>query len=201
MITPMDIHNREFKKGFRGYAEEDVDAFMTQIASDYEVVFRDNREMKEAIEQLREKLTQYEQMESTMNNTLVLAQETAENVRASARKEAELIVQTAELQKNNMLQETLRSLRDGQEKYEMIRNDVAVFRAKMESLLKSHQQLLDQTELPACRVDAIGAAIKTSPFELAEDEVAFETTEKSTPIEIEEVIAAEAVDANELNER
>lgn len=161
MITPMDIHNREFKKGFRGYSEEDVDAFMTQVANDYEVVFRDNREMKEAIEQLREKLTQYEQMESTMNNTLVLAQETAENVKLAARKEAELIIQSAEQQKNNMLQETVRSLRDGQEKYELIRNDVAVFRAKMESLLKSQQQLLDQTELAPCRVDAVGAAIKT----------------------------------------
>lgn len=36
MLTPMDIHNKEFKRGFRGYSEEDVDAFMNNIASDYE---------------------------------------------------------------------------------------------------------------------------------------------------------------------
>lgn len=38
MLTPMDIHNKEFKRGFRGYSEEDVDAFMNNIAGDYEKV-------------------------------------------------------------------------------------------------------------------------------------------------------------------
>ncbi len=154
MITPMDLHNREFKVGFRGYEKDDVDAFMSQLASDYEVVFRDNREMKEVIEQLRDKLAQYEQMEQTMNNTLVLAQETAENVKAAARKEAELIVQSAEQQKAHMIQNTAKSIRDGQARYEVIRNDVAVFRAKMESLLKSQLQLLDGIELPEYVEDA-----------------------------------------------
>ena len=41
MLTPMDIHNKEFKKGFRGYAEEDVDTFMESLATDYEKVYRE----------------------------------------------------------------------------------------------------------------------------------------------------------------
>lgn len=41
MLTPMDIHNKEFKRGFRGYSEEDVDAFMNNIAGDYEKVYRE----------------------------------------------------------------------------------------------------------------------------------------------------------------
>ena len=47
MLTPMDIHNKEFKKGFRGYSEEDVDAFMEELASDYEKVYREYCELKE----------------------------------------------------------------------------------------------------------------------------------------------------------
>lgn len=154
MITPMDIHNREFKRGFRGYSEEDVDAFMTELASDYETVYKENREMKEQMEKLRERISQYEQTEATMNNALMLAQQTAENVKASARKEAELIIQGADQQKKNMMEDTLRSLQSAQEKYAIIRNDVAVFRAKMESILNSQLQMLDGVMLGECRIDS-----------------------------------------------
>ena len=59
MLTPMDIHNKEFKKGFRGYAEEDVDNFMETLATDYEKVYREYSELKERCESLQDKLTQY----------------------------------------------------------------------------------------------------------------------------------------------
>ena len=47
MLTPMDIHNKEFKRGFRGYAEGDVDNFMETLATDYEKVYREYSELKE----------------------------------------------------------------------------------------------------------------------------------------------------------
>ena len=54
MLTPMDIHNKEFKKGFRGYAEEDVDNFMETLATDYEKVYREYSELKERCESLQD---------------------------------------------------------------------------------------------------------------------------------------------------
>ena len=72
MITPMAIHNKEFEKGFRGYDSDAVDAFLAELVRDYETLYRDNREMTDKIEQLEKRLAQYEQMEATMNNTLVL---------------------------------------------------------------------------------------------------------------------------------
>lgn len=161
MLNPMEIQNKEFKKSFRGYCEEEVNDFMMQIANDYEIVFRDNREMKEVIEQLREKIAHYEKMESTMTSTLMMAQETAENLKAAARMEADLIKQAAEQEKQALIRDTEQALRDGQERYERIRQDVAVFRAKMESLLNSHQKLLQEMELPECR-DCI---VETGNFE------------------------------------
>lgn len=92
MITPMDIHNKEFETGFRGYDKEAVNAFMAELVHDYETLYRDNREMTDKIEQLEKRIAQYEKMEATMNDALVLAQETGENVKNSARKEADLII-------------------------------------------------------------------------------------------------------------
>ena len=143
MITPMDIHNKEFETGFRGYDKEAVNAFMAELVHDYETLYRDNREMTDKIEQLEKRIAQYEKMEATMNDALVLAQETGENVKNSARKEADLIIQEAEQQRRQIIAEAERQLREGCEKYAVIRNEVAVFKARMESLLNSQMQMVD----------------------------------------------------------
>lgn len=190
MITPMDIHNKEFEKGFRGYDTEAVDAFMTELVHDYEVLYRENREMTDKIEQLEKRLAQYEQMEATMNNTLVLAQETGENVKQAARKEADLILQEAEQERQNILRDAQRSLREAHDKYAVIRNEVAVFRAKMESILNSQLQLLDGCVLGESKITVDTAAMDVDA-ESAEAGTVTDATISEEPVVVAEEATAE----------
>lgn len=96
MITPMDIHNKTFSGQIRGYSKDEVNAFLEELASDYEKIYREHRAMEEEMDIIRTKLRNYEKMESTMSHTLVMAQETADNVKKNARKEAELSIQEAQ---------------------------------------------------------------------------------------------------------
>ena len=96
MITPMDIHNKTFSKKLRGYADDEVNSFLDEVASDYERIYREHREMEEQMDTLKAKLANYEKMEATMSSTLVMAQETAEKVKTTAKKEAEVIVREAQ---------------------------------------------------------------------------------------------------------
>ena len=96
MITPMDIHNKTFSKKLRGYEDDEVNSFLDEVASDYERIYREHREMEEQMDTLKAKLANYEKMEATMSSTLVMAQETAENVKTTAKKEAEVIVREAQ---------------------------------------------------------------------------------------------------------
>ena len=75
MITPMDIHNKTFSKKLRGYADDEVNSFLDEVASDYERIYREHREMEEQMDTLKAKLANYEKMEATMSSTLVMAQE------------------------------------------------------------------------------------------------------------------------------
>lgn len=154
MLTPMDIHNKEFKRGFRGYSEEDVDAFMDDIAGDYEKVYREYCELKERCDKLQDKLTQYEKMESTMNSTLMLAQQTAENVKVSARKEADLILQEASNKKKQMMDETTLSLQASQQELDKIKSQTRSFRAKCRAILTSQLRLLDDMVIDGEDADA-----------------------------------------------
>lgn len=60
MITPMDIHNKTFSRGLRGYSQEEVDAFLQELASDYERIYREHREMEEEMDTVKTKLRNYE---------------------------------------------------------------------------------------------------------------------------------------------
>ena len=95
-ITPLDIQNKEFERSFRGYDIEDVDDFLDRIAKDLEDLLRENHDLKERLSQLAEKNKNYQKLEETMHNAIVVAQETAEDVKLTAKREADLIRREAE---------------------------------------------------------------------------------------------------------
>ena len=146
MLTPMDIHNKEFGKSIRGFDCDEVNEFLNEVVQAYEILYRENREMTDKVEQMEKRLNQYESTEETMRNTL-LAQETGENVKEAARKEADLILQNAEQQRKVILEDANRALREAEARYATIANEMAVFRAKVESILTAQLQLLDGISL------------------------------------------------------
>ena len=85
-LTPMDISNKEFKKGFRGYDIEEVDEFINEIIENYENLYKENSRLKEDLSRVNEKLDHYIKIENTIQNTLLLAQNAAEQARESAQK-------------------------------------------------------------------------------------------------------------------
>ena len=95
MLTPLDIHNKEFKRSIRGYDADEVDEFLDEIIKDYEKLYKENLNLKEQVENFQENINRYRELEDTLHNTLILAQQTAEEVKKNAEKEAELIIKNA----------------------------------------------------------------------------------------------------------
>jgi len=101
MITPMDIRNKEFKKAFKGYKEDEVDEFLDKVVADYERIYRENGELKDRIAIDNDRIESYNSMEKSLQSTLLIAQTTAEDIVANARKKAEMIINEAEDQGRN----------------------------------------------------------------------------------------------------
>lgn len=95
-LTPIDIQNKEFSRSIRGYSPAEVDEFLERLAKDYEDLIKETITGKEQISQLKEKLNHYHKLETTLHNAIVVAQETAEEVKRNANKEADLIRREAE---------------------------------------------------------------------------------------------------------
>mgnify|MGYP000860134024 CR=1 FL=1 len=145
-ITPLDIHNKEFKTVLRGYDRNEVDEFLDFIIKDLEQVFKESAELKDSNQALKEKLEHYHNLEQTLHNALVVAQETAEEVKASAKREAQLINREAELKAERLVDDAIGKVRRMTAELDEMRKQSSVFRARLINLLKAQLEMLDSDD-------------------------------------------------------
>lgn len=146
MLTPLDIHNKEFKRSFRGYNEDEIDEFLDKVVKDYEQLYRENLDLKESIDRLKSKVEHFQHLENTLHNTLVVAQETAEEVKLNAKKEADLILKEAKVNGQKLIDEATGKVRQRITEYEELEQQSQVYRTKMRTLLLTQLELLKTSD-------------------------------------------------------
>ena len=143
MITPLDIENKKFSKQMmNGYSVEEVDDFLDELTLDYGKLYKENAELKAQREELDSNVGKYKNIENTIQNTLIMAQKTADEVQEVAKKQAEQIIKDAEFQAKNSVEELNTQILLKQKELEDLKKQFDVYKAKMESLLISQLELL-----------------------------------------------------------
>ena len=145
MITPLDIENKKFSKQMmNGYNVEEVDDFLDDLTVDYSKNYKEITELRAKVEELNKSLEHYKTIEETLQNTLVMAQSTAEDVKKVARQQADQIINeakgTAQKQANDLDNEIVAKKKE----LEDIKKQFDIYKAKMESLLISQLELLKE---------------------------------------------------------
>ena len=143
MITPLDIENKKFSKQMmNGYNVDEVDEFLDDLTVDYENSLKQSTELKERVDELEKSLLHYKTIEDTLQNTLVMAQTTAEEVKEVAKKQAEQILVEAEGNARKAVDDLGQEILMKKKELEDISKQFEVYKAKMESLLISQLELL-----------------------------------------------------------
>lgn len=143
MLTPLDIENKRFSKQMmNGYSVDEIDDFLDQVTSDYQVLYRENTSLKEKIEEMEMSISHYKTIESTLQNTLVMAQSTAEEIKKIANQQADQIVKEAEIQAKESVSSIKNQALDEMRNMEEVKKQFEVYKAKMEALLISQLELL-----------------------------------------------------------
>ncbi|WP_375730345.1 DivIVA domain-containing protein [Enterococcus faecium] len=95
-LTPLDIQNKTFPTKMRGYNQDEVDDFLDLVVRDYEELTQRNRELEKAVKHSEEKLEYFNELKDALNQSIIVAQDTADKVKTSASKESEVIVTSAQ---------------------------------------------------------------------------------------------------------
>ncbi|CDA15934.1 MAG: DivIVA domain-containing protein [Clostridia bacterium] len=143
MYTPLDIENKKFAKQImNGYSVEEVDDFLDQLTVDYEKMYKEASENKRRIEELEKSIEHYKTIEGTLQNTLVMAQSAADEVKNIAKQQAEQIVKEAEGSARKSADDLTQTIVLKKKELEDVEKQFDIYKAKMESLLISQLELI-----------------------------------------------------------
>lgn len=153
MITPVDLENKEFKKGFRGYDIDEVETFLTELSKDYAKSYRENASLKDKNAILTDAIENYKEMEETMRSAIISAQRTSEEILRNAHEQADTIIKEAKLKASEIMNELDKDVQALKRETEEIEGRNMLLRAKLKAVLNTYLGMLD--EIPTAEPEAV----------------------------------------------
>jgi cell division initiation protein len=171
MLKPIDIHNAEFKRSFRGYNQEEVDDFLDRIVSKYEDLFKENQAMHEQIQQLEQELRKYQNKESDIYGLITLTRETATEAKEVASQQAQSIIDEANVKANvilekakykarQIIQEHQDQLHQMQRRLQELAEIELKFKKRMKQLMETIWAMLEDVKISEVQLQDESAATK-----------------------------------------
>ena len=141
-LTPLEIQKQTFSRAIKGYTVDEVRAYLHLVAEEIERLVKDVDRLQRENSMLREELNDHNQRERILKDTLLSAQKVSEDVRANARKEAELIVKDAELLSDRLMSQAQSRMADLERAIQELKMERRAARNKLQTMLDTTQQLL-----------------------------------------------------------
>jgi cell division initiation protein len=142
-ITPLDIQQKQFPMKLRGFDVEEVYAFLEVVREEMEDLLRENALLKEQFQRAENQIMEYRNMENTLRETLITAQQMVEDYKVNTRKEAEILLKEAELKADSVI-------REAQERVVKIHEDIVDlkgirrhFKEEVRRLIENHLRMID----------------------------------------------------------
>ncbi|MCH7972952.1 MAG: DivIVA domain-containing protein [Bacteroidetes bacterium] len=142
-ISPLNIKRQEFSRRIRGYDKEEVDAFLTRLADEFENLQSENDALTKELENAKEKLSEYRRIEKNLQDTLLKAQENSSKSIESTKKQATLMVKEAEVKASQILEKAREDANEIRTAVIHLRDERDLIVSKLKSIIHSQAQLVE----------------------------------------------------------
>lgn len=129
---------------FDGYSKKQVDNMLAKIIEDYNEMNNTIHDLKCQVTTLNETVQHYKVLEESLQHSILVAQHTAEQIKANACDKAKNIVEEAELKAQKIIEDAHNEARSIQAKYEQLKSELFTFKTKSEALLQAQMDVLKQ---------------------------------------------------------
>lgn len=143
MISPLEIQEKEFSRGLKGFKEDEVNEFLDRITLDLEHLLEENRQLKAEKQQMEEELKKYQSSEGAVLQTLETAKALMGDLSASAEKRAQILLKNAEMEAQRMQREAKENIDRMQEENAALRNRFTSFQKRYKQLLQEELHRFD----------------------------------------------------------
>lgn len=200
-ITPIDIQQQQFKSRLMGYDKAGVDQFLEILAGEIERLLRQNQDLQEELARSKNVLAEMREREATLKETLLTTQKVTDELKANARREAELVLAEAEIRAERVTRNAEERRLQLIEEIQEIKRQKIDFETSLRSLLEKHVRMLDLNILSISEDHAEAKLLEEPlPFERsAPPAAAARPASVAAPKAAAQPVSAESVaDADEL---
>lgn len=182
-ITPLDVRKQEFRKSVRGFDCDEVRAFLTTLADEYEAVLVDNKVLRERLTDQDEKIGEYQGMERTLRDTLMTAERVMQESKENANREGDLVIQEAQLKARGILEECRVRTEELRREIIGLRKEKETYLARFKGLAESQISFIethkdDFSDLDQRLIDMVDSVVGTKSLSVGETITS--TTEKAS---------------------
>ena len=144
MLTPLDIQNQEFDVKFRGYNADEVDGFLDVVGADYEKLYKENADLKKQIKALNEQIAEYKELEKKLQDSIILAQSAAENIKQNATEKAANIVAEANNKAAEIVMNAERELAGRNSELSTMKLEIGKYQANIRGICNGILEILEK---------------------------------------------------------
>ena len=142
-ITPLDVRKQDFRKAVRGFDCDEVRAFLSTLADEYETVLVDNKQIRELVMEQEDKIQEYQGMERNLRDTLMTAERLMQETRENAGKQGDLIIKDAEMKARQVLEECRLRTEELRREIMGLRKEKEAYLARFKSLAESQVKFVE----------------------------------------------------------
>ena len=139
MLTPIEIHNKEFPTKFKGYDPEEVNDYLDEVIRTVEQLIRENKDLEKRVKFNEEKVSYFNSIQETLNKSIIVAQEAADRLKENARKDAEIIIFEAEKEAAEKATEINRET-------DALKKETRMFRQRLQIMVESQLEMIKNEE-------------------------------------------------------
>lgn len=146
MLTPIEIHNKEFPTKFKGYDPEEVNDYLDEVIRTVEQLIRENKDLEKRVKFNEEKVSYFNSIQETLNKSIIVAQEAADRLKENARKDAEIIIFEAEKEAERLLKEAAQKATEINRETDVLKKETRMFRQRLQIMVESQLEMIKNEE-------------------------------------------------------
>ena len=137
---------KTFRSSFKGYNRIEVNKFVANVTEEYESMLTKLKAQDEEIEKLKISMQKYQNIESTLNKTILIAEDTSNQIKKMTREECKGIIDEAKRNASRIVNDALIKAEKMEQDAEELRRRVVNFKRKFRQAVENEIEIIEEIE-------------------------------------------------------
>ena len=137
---------KKFDTVFSGYDKYQVQKFMDEVISNYESLLKKSMKTDEENKQLKEQIAYYQKIEDTMNRAIYTAEAAGDQIKNSARKEAENLITEARHNASRIINDALLKAEKAQNHAEQLKRNTNILKRRLRQIIENQLEVINEID-------------------------------------------------------